>query len=67
MIFNSKLSQGNILDVSTVYMVVADEEYGRQMAFAFLERVKEEFKRRYWGKVDTALANSLDKEFGSKL
>ncbi|KAJ7520517.1 hypothetical protein O6H91_19G008900 [Diphasiastrum complanatum] len=50
------------------YMVVADEEFGRQIPFAFLERVKEDFKRRYGGgRADTAMANSLDKEFGSKL
>ncbi|KAJ7552769.1 hypothetical protein O6H91_06G070000 [Diphasiastrum complanatum] len=50
------------------YMVVADEDFGRQIPFAFLERVKEDFKRRYGGgKADTAIAHSLDKEFGSKL
>ncbi|EFJ31923.1 hypothetical protein SELMODRAFT_86867 [Selaginella moellendorffii] len=50
------------------YMVVADEEFGRQIPFAFLERVKEDFKRRYGGgKADTAIANSLDKEYGPKL
>ncbi|EFJ37930.1 hypothetical protein SELMODRAFT_164037 [Selaginella moellendorffii] len=50
------------------YMVVADEDFGRQIPFAFLERVKEDFKRRYGGgKADTAIANSLDKEYGPKL
>ncbi|KAJ7546646.1 hypothetical protein O6H91_08G048800 [Diphasiastrum complanatum] len=50
------------------YMVVADEDFGRQIPFAFLERVKEDFKRRYGGgKAATAIAHSLDKEFGSKL
>ncbi|CAD5311750.1 unnamed protein product [Arabidopsis thaliana] len=35
---------------------------------AFLERVKEDFNKRYGGgKASTAKANSLNKEFGSKL
>lgn len=47
------------------YLVVADEDFGRQIPFAFLERVKEDFKRRYGGgRADTAIAHSLDKEFG---
>lgn len=47
------------------YMVVADEEFGRIVPFAFLERIKEDFKRRYQGgKADLAVAHSLDKEFG---
>ncbi|KAH7281539.1 hypothetical protein KP509_36G052600 [Ceratopteris richardii] len=49
-------------------MVVADEAIGRQMPFAFLERVKDDFKRRFGGgKADTAVAHSLDREFGPKL
>lgn len=47
------------------YLVVADEEYGRQIPFAFLERVQDDFKRKFGGgKADTAIAHSLDKEFG---
>jgi len=50
------------------YCVVADESVGRQMPMAFLERIKEDFKRRYGGgKADTAVAHGLNKEFGSKL
>ncbi|KAL2613447.1 hypothetical protein R1flu_025139 [Riccia fluitans] len=50
------------------YLVVADEDFGRQIPFAFLERVKEDFKRRYGGgRADTAIAHSLDKDFGPKL
>eukprot|EP00250_Pteridium_aquilinum_P013301 c2125_g1_i1 orf=297-959(-) len=50
------------------YMVVADETIGRQTPFAFLERVKDDFKRRFGGgKADTAVAHSLDREFGPKL
>eukprot|EP00252_Welwitschia_mirabilis_P001604 TRINITY_DN11501_c0_g2_i1.p1 TRINITY_DN11501_c0_g2~~TRINITY_DN11501_c0_g2_i1.p1 ORF type:complete len:222 (+),score=57.03 TRINITY_DN11501_c0_g2_i1:153-818(+) len=51
-----------------VYCVVAEESIGRQIPMAFLERVKEDFKRRYGGgKADTAVAHGLNREFGSKL
>jgi len=57
-----------LIDEGFTYMVVADEEFGRIVPFAFLERIKEDFKRRYQGgKADLAVAHSLDKEFGSKL
>ncbi|EHA8586861.1 Synaptobrevin 1 [Cocos nucifera] len=44
------------------------ESAGRQIPIAFLERVKEDFKKRYGaGKAATASANSLNREFGPKL
>lgn len=50
------------------YCVVADESAGRQVPMAFLERVKDDFVSRYGGgKAATAPANSLNKEFGSKM
>ncbi|XP_019101347.1 PREDICTED: vesicle-associated membrane protein 725 [Camelina sativa] len=50
------------------YCVVAVESVGRQIPMAFLERVKEDFSKRYGGgKATTAKANSLNREFGSKL
>ncbi|XP_024008617.1 putative vesicle-associated membrane protein 726 isoform X3 [Eutrema salsugineum] len=50
------------------YCVVVVESAGRQIPMAFLERVKEDFSKRYGGgKAATAKANSLNKEFGSKL
>ncbi|KAJ0262020.1 Vesicle-associated membrane protein 723 [Hirschfeldia incana] len=50
------------------YCVVAVDSAGRQIPMAFLERVKEDFNKRYGGgKAATAQANSLNKEFGSKL
>ncbi|KAG6528946.1 hypothetical protein ZIOFF_011138 [Zingiber officinale] len=49
------------------YCVVAVESVGRQIPIAFLERVKEDFSKRYGGKAATAAANSLTREFGSKL
>ncbi|KAG6483998.1 hypothetical protein ZIOFF_060791 [Zingiber officinale] len=50
------------------YCVVAVEAAGRQIPSAFLERVKEDFTKRYGGgKAATAAANSLNREFGSKL
>ncbi|KAJ6816084.1 uncharacterized protein M6B38_417070 [Iris pallida] len=50
------------------YCVVAVESAGRQVPIAFLERVKEDFNKRYGGgKAATAGANSLNREFGPKL
>ncbi|URE36962.1 Synaptobrevin [Musa troglodytarum] len=50
------------------YCVVAVESVGRQIPIAFLDRVKEDFNKRYGGgKAATASANSLNREFGSKL
>ncbi|PKA57404.1 Putative vesicle-associated membrane protein 726 [Apostasia shenzhenica] len=50
------------------YCVVAVESAGRQLPIAFLERIKVDFTRRYGGgKAATALAHSLDREFGTKL
>lgn len=47
------------------YCVVAVESAGRQIPIAFLERIKEDFTKRYGGdKAATAVANSLNKEFG---
>ncbi|KAL0785568.1 hypothetical protein Bca101_001814 [Brassica carinata] len=54
--------------LSPSYCVVAVDSAGRQIPMAFLERVKEDFNKRYGGgKAATAQANSLNKEFGSKL
>ncbi|GAB4851273.1 hypothetical protein Ancab_030569 [Ancistrocladus abbreviatus] len=47
------------------YCVVAKESVSKQISIAFLERVKADFKKRYGGgKADTAMAKSLNKEFG---
>lgn len=47
------------------YCVVAVESVGRQVPMAFLERAKEDFTKKYGGgKAATAVANSLNKEFG---
>jgi vesicle-associated membrane protein 72 len=47
------------------YCVVAVESVGRQIPIAYLERVKDDFTKRYGGgKAATAVANSLNKEFG---
>ncbi|KAL8162885.1 hypothetical protein V2J09_014374 [Rumex salicifolius] len=50
------------------YCVVATESAGRQLPIAFLERVKEDFNKRYGGgKASNTKANGLNKEFGPKL
>jgi len=44
---------------------VAVESVGRQLAMAFLERIKDDFSKRYGGgKATTATSKSLNKEFG---
>ncbi|PNY17094.1 vesicle-associated membrane protein 724-like protein [Trifolium pratense] len=51
--------------VSGAYCVVAKDSVSKQISIAFLERVKADFKKRYGGgKADTAIAKSLNKEFG---
>ncbi|KAI4992816.1 putative vesicle-associated membrane protein 726 [Hordeum vulgare subsp. vulgare] len=50
------------------YCVVATESAGRQLPIGFIERVKEDFAKKYsGGKAKTAGANSLKREFGPKL
>ncbi|XVE78062.1 hypothetical protein DITRI_Ditri13aG0114100 [Diplodiscus trichospermus] len=57
-----------LVDNGFTYCVVAVESIGRQIPIAFLERIKEDFTKRYGGgKASTASANSLSKEFGPKL
>ena len=38
--------------------------FGRQVPFAFLESVKNEFREKYGEKARTAQAGSLDRAFG---
>ena len=49
---------------SAAYLVVADEKYGRQIPFAFLERTREEFQSKFAERARTAAAHSFDKSFG---
>ncbi|AES87177.2 synaptobrevin-like protein [Medicago truncatula] len=50
------------------YCVVAVESVGRQIPIAFLERIKDDFNKKYGGgRATTATAKSLNKEFGPKL
>lgn len=47
--------------------MVADEQFGRQIPFAFLERVREEWEAKWAEKGPGAAAHSLDKSFGPRL
>ncbi|KAJ0628915.1 putative Longin domain, v-SNARE, coiled-coil domain-containing protein [Helianthus annuus] len=50
------------------YCVVAVESAGRELPIAFLERIKDDFVKKYAaGKGKTAGAKSLSKEFGPKM
>lgn len=54
-----------VLFCGAAYCVVAVESAGRQIPIAFLERVKDEFTKKYGGgKAATAAAKGLNKEFG---
>ena len=53
-----------VSSLGVAYLVVADEAYGRQIPFAFLERVRDEFEEKYAEKARTAPALSLDRTFG---
>nr|KYP50806.1 Putative vesicle-associated membrane protein 726 family [Cajanus cajan] len=57
-----------LVDSGFTYCVVAVESAGRQIPIAFLERVKDEFSKKYsGGKAATASAKGLNREFGPKL
>ncbi|KAI4341613.1 hypothetical protein MLD38_026313 [Melastoma candidum] len=57
-----------LVDDGYVYCVVAVESVGRQIPMAFLERIKEEFSKKYGGgKAAAVAAKGLNKEFGPKL
>lgn len=47
--------------------MVADEQFGRQIPFAFLEKVREEWQQKWVEKGPAATAHSLDKSFGPRL
>ncbi|KAL4308139.1 hypothetical protein GQ457_01G023000 [Hibiscus cannabinus] len=54
-----------LVDNGFTYCIVATESAGRQIPIAFLERIKEDFSKRYGGgKAANAKAKSLNKEFG---
>ena len=54
-------------DGEYTYLVVADEAYGRQIPFACLERVKDEFKSQYGDRARDAIAHALDRSFGPRI
>lgn len=59
--FNYLSSQGY------TFLIVADEAFGRQIPFAFLERVRDEWFSKWADKGAAATAHSLDKSFGGRL
>jgi len=46
------------------FLVVADEAYGRQIPFAFLERLRDAFLEKFADRARTAPENSLNSAFG---
>ena len=56
-----------VADLATAgaaFLVVADEQFGRQIPFAFLERVRAEFQEKFADRGRTATAHSLDNSVG---
>lgn len=54
-----------LFEYPVAYCVVAKESVPKNVSVAFLERLKDDFMKRYGGgKADTALAKSLNKEYG---
>ena len=47
-----------------MFLAVADEEYGRQIPFAFLDKVKEDFTKQHGESAKTAVANGLQRVYG---
>uniref|UniRef100_M1BEN0 Vesicle-associated membrane protein 725 n=1 Tax=Solanum tuberosum TaxID=4113 RepID=M1BEN0_SOLTU len=65
---NVDVLQGCLSLLNKAYCVVATESAGREIPLAFLDRVKNDFSKKYaGGKAATASAKSLNREFGSKL
>ncbi|CAL9153201.1 unnamed protein product [Musa hybrid cultivar] len=65
----SECSRVSVCEIANLaaFCVVSVESVDREIPIFFLERVKEEFNKRYGGKAATAAAKSLSREFGSKL
>lgn len=51
-----------LVDRGFVFLVVADESVGRSIPFVFLERVKDEFMRRYEGSINDGASHPLADE-----
>lgn len=52
-----------MMDEGFTFLAVADEASGRPLAFAFLDKIRQEFLQRFADKGRTASAHSLDKQF----
>lgn len=50
-----------------IFLAVADDEYGRQIPFAYLDKLKEEFVKAHGETAKTATANSLQRVYGAEL
>jgi vesicle-associated membrane protein 7 len=56
-----------IVDDGITYLCLADEEFGRRIAFAFLEDVRNRFKATYGDRGKTALAYGMNADFSRVL
>lgn len=66
--FTAQQHTFNFLKVQPfTFLVVADEAFGRQLPFAFLDRVNQEFITKHGTKATTAPPGSFQKIFGPQL
>jgi len=56
-----------IVDDGITFLCLADEEFGRRIAFAFLEDIKNRFKATYGDRGKTALAYGMNADFSRVL
>ena len=47
-----------------MFLAAADEEYGRQIPFAYLDKLKEDFVKAHGETAKSAVANSLQRVYG---
>lgn len=55
------------MDEGITFLCLADEEFGRRIAFAFLEDIKSRFKATYGDRGKTALAYGMNADFSRVL
>lgn len=51
-------------DVHAAFLAVAEEQFGRQVPFAFLEKVRDEFATKFAQNARAAAAHSMDRSLG---
>jgi hypothetical protein len=53
-----------LINSGYVFVVAADDAYGRQIPFACCKRIADAWTERFWEKGRTAAPNSMERTFG---